>query len=569
MLEALDVAIAMRGVLRTAVQQEQLEAELVSAATSRLNGLLHGFGILGEAQVRLAEKSDNQPIFALSINGNHCRHDEQLFVRIYASLLQKHLSEQMNDEVVMTWASSLVRSDIHGKQDFIQFICLACEEILKIRPSLLLHSPQIISYRQLLARHWAEVPEAEWLRLIFAQLLDLGLSFADTATVASTLKDAVQVSDDPDEVIEALISSLQPQEIEVRLAPGYLRVITESDKATKERIFAGMRDWFFYELGLVLPDFRLVTDEQLSPGNFAFRVNHVLTLPRVGLAAGEVFLDAEPDRLQALGIDGVVNITHPVYRREASVIRQQDSAVAEGAGITPRTPLGFLVLCLSAEIRSNAAALLSERAVRNALNRVNSIFPALIEGASARCSIPRLTRVLRELISEEVSIRDLRQILQTILECDYVIADESALIIFDERIAFASAPSPGWQKSPAVLVTSVRRALKRYLSQKYARGESAIRTYLLDPHVEQKLTAHSRATEPLTEKDVEGIIEAVQSEVKGWQGAALPPVLTNTEVRRPFRQIIAPVFPSLPVVAYQELSPEANIQPVSRISLGA
>jgi type III secretory pathway component EscV len=92
-------------------------------------------------------------------------------------------------------------------------------------------------------------------------------------------------------------------------------------------------------------------------------------------------------------------------------------------------------------------------------------------------------------------------------------------------------------------------------------------TCLVDPEVEKMLAADENGRAPLNESDCERILAAAKAEIQAHPEGVLFTVLTTTEARRPFRELLAPVYPWLPVVAYQELSPDLNIQPVARISL--
>jgi type III secretion protein V len=222
---------------------------------------------------------------------------------------------------------------------------------------------------------------------------------------------------------------------------------------------------------------------------------------------------------------------------------------------------------MSCELRQHAAALLLRVAVERAFESLAQALPSLIAIARTRISVSQLARVMRELLAEEVSVRNLPRIIETILDCDYILADEARQIVFDERLAFLDEPPSDWKNDPVPLAASIRRAFKRYLSHKYTRGQSTMITCLLDPKMEEQLAAHASGTSPLNDTDLERIIAAARSEIEPLLASSQPTVLTSTEARRPFRKLIGPIFPWLPVVAFQELSPEMNIQPVARITV--
>jgi type III secretion protein V len=114
------------------------------------------------------------------------------------------------------------------------------------------------------------------------------------------------------------------------------------------------------------------------------------------------------------------------------------------------------------------------------------------------------------------------------------------------------------------LADAVRVSRHRYISHKYTRGQSSLLVLLLDPAIERRILASG--AQPLTLDERERLWAAVEAEYKGAHAAGVS-ILTDMQVRRAVRTLLRPRFPGLPVLAYQELSPTLNIQPLARISL--
>jgi type III secretion protein V len=119
--------------------------------------------------------------------------------------------------------------------------------------------------------------------------------------------------------------------------------------------------------------------------------------------------------------------------------------------------------------------------------------------------------------------------------------------------------------TPADYSNFVRISLKNYISHKYSKGSNSLIVYLLDATIERRIG--EIAGRPLTSEEKARLKAAVSSEV-GVLGASTqtPVLLTTMEVRRTLRKLIEQDFPNLPVLSYQELSPDTNIQPIARIS---
>src|SRR5690606_894356 len=99
-------------------------------------------------------------------------------------------------------------------------------------------------------------------------------------------------------------------------------------------------------------------------------------------------------------------------------------------------------------------------------------------------------RVLRELLKDKISIRDLKGIMEAILGIkDSIKAD------FNEKIIFIPSPftplfslgeaSMPDQPDPSLFAESIRVSQKKYISQKYSKGQGTLWVYLLDPELEK------------------------------------------------------------------------------------
>ena len=96
------------------------------------------------------------------------------------------------------------------------------------------------------------------------------------------------------------------------------------------------------------------------------------------------------------------------------------------------------------------------------LEQLEQAFPALVKEVVPKAVSPfQLTDIMRRLVEEEISIRDLRSVLQALAEWGQV---ESDTVMRTEY---------------------VRNALKRYISHKYTRGGNTLVVYLLDPQIEE------------------------------------------------------------------------------------
>ncbi|MEL6184275.1 MAG: type III secretion system export apparatus subunit SctV [Myxococcota bacterium] len=310
-----------------------------------------------------------------------------------------------------------------------------------------------------------------------------------------------------------------------------------------------MRDGLFYELGVRFPGIRVRGNESDMPsGSYLVMINEI-PLVMGTVSEDKVLVNDTVERLRLLNIEGEP-ATNPANGNECAWIESQFQEVAEQAGLTTWDATGYIVLHLSSVLRKNGAEFVGIQETMNMLEQLEQAFPALVKETVPKVVSPfQLTDILRRLIEEEISIRDLRSILQALAEWGQV------------------------EHDTVMLTEYVRAALKRYISHKYTRGQNTLIVYLLDPQIEETVRSSIQHTSSgsylaLEPEITQEILSAVRTEVGSLPPTAQNPViLTTMEIRRYFRKLVELEFPHLAVLSYQELSPDMNIQPIARISL--
>lgn len=324
---------------------------------------------------------------------------------------------------------------------------------------------------------------------------------------------------------------------------------TDNNKFLGEMI-PMMRDGLFYELGVKFPGIRVRGNESdLPEGTYIIMINEI------PIVSGQVSLDKvlvndTVDRLTLLNIKGEEAI-NPANGSECAWISSEFTSIAEQAGLTTWDAAGYMVLHLSSVLRKNSAEFVGIQEVQNMLEQLEQAFPALVKEVVPKAvSHFQLTDILRRLVEEEISVRDLRSVLQALAEWGQV------------------------ENDTVMLTEYVRNALKRYISHKYTRGGNTLVVYLLDPQIEETVRSAIQHTQSgsylaLEPEVTQEILTAVRSEVGNLPPTAQNPViLTTMEIRRYFRKLVELEFPHLAVLSYQELSPDMNIQPIARVTLG-
>jgi len=309
-----------------------------------------------------------------------------------------------------------------------------------------------------------------------------------------------------------------------------------------------MRDGLFIELGVRFPGVRARGNSSLPPGAYQVQINEVPVV--TGQATlGHVLVNDTVDRLRLMNIQGFEAI-NPATRQPAAWVPEQHRDTLEAAGLTTWDVPGYIILHVAAVLRRNAREFVGVQETQTMLEQLEKAFPAIVKEVIPKVvNVLKLTDILQRLVEEEISIRDLRGILQALAEYGQVEADN------------------------VMLTEHVRASQRRYISHKYARGSGTLVVYLLDPNIEEAIRGSIKRTSAgahlaLEPELAQEIVQAVRSECGHLPPSAQRPViLTAMDIRRYVRKLLEYEFnPSFSVLSYQELSPELNIQPVARIS---
>ena len=550
--------------------------KLAWQVSSDLTLLLSDLGIPGKAEVEI--QTINSPHnLRVFVAGTEVRFSLTLVQRIHDYFSPTGVNAPTLDT---HWGPQVVQLIAEDNQ--AAFFSTLIVEAIKEDLGVLLGDAQTAAYLKFGEASIAGVSklDPERVQYILWVLLKLKLSLKDPYRVLKLIEEWLR-DRRPHEVAEELVTRLCPGKIQIAINPDYLKEIAKAPSADKLEFDAQVKqrlqmlsDGLFFELGIRLPDIEVITSPTIRDAAFTIKINHVTSAPFPALPAGQLLVNDTVERLKAIGVEGS-RALNPANGNECSVVSSADFGKVSNDKLWIWTPFEFIVLSASAELRRNAWRLLHLEAVEHELAMLHAAFPDLVMATLTNTSLPLVTQIARALIREEVSIRDLRAILERILSYDYTVADAREFIIFDDRLTFSIEPPPKEDHHPQHYAQYVRLGLKQYLTHKLSRGQNTLHVFMLTQELEKQLIDHMAAeqgrpgTARLTTDDHEAILTAARSEFDNTTQAGAPIILTISEIRSLIRELLAPEFPAVSVVAYDELRPDSNIQRIGTISLAA
>lgn len=308
-----------------------------------------------------------------------------------------------------------------------------------------------------------------------------------------------------------------------------------------------MRHALYQDLGIRFPGIHVRTDSNsLEPNEYSIFLNEV-PIVRGRVIENSVLTNESEETLRRYNLP--FTTSKNMIGTAALWVENRYVEVLKKAGIKYWKPLDVMILHLSQFYKQYASEFIGIQEVRAILEFVEKSFPDLVKEVTRLVPLQKLTEIFRRLVQEQVSIKDLRTILESLSEWAQT------------------------EKDTVLLTEYVRSSLKRYISYKYSLGQTVLSVYLLDPEIEDMIRGAIKQTSAgsylaLDPDSVQLILHAMRGVIVPTPPGGQPPVLlTAIDVRRFTRKLIEGDFPDLPVVSYQEIVPEVRIQPLGRIQL--
>ena len=308
-----------------------------------------------------------------------------------------------------------------------------------------------------------------------------------------------------------------------------------------------VRRALYHDLGVPFPGINLSLDPALKDGRYRLLVNEV-PVSEGALRKGFVFALEDPENLTATGI--AFETGRPFLSgHETCWVKEEDKQRLNESGVRSLDLGGVLSYHLSGVLRRYAHEFLSLQETRLLFDHMEKEAPELVKEVQRVLPLQKITDVLQRLVQEGISIRDLKRITQTLIE-------------WGQK-----------EKDTVLLVEYVRAALSRYISYKFSGGQNIVAAYLLDPSLEEKIRKSVRQTsggsylamDPSTVRSILAVVKRTIGDLN--KIPQKPVIIVSVDIRRYFRKMIEKDYYELPVLSFQELSAEINIQPLGRMKL--
>lgn len=344
---------------------------------------------------------------------------------------------------------------------------------------------------------------------------------------------------------ESVVSLLQVDPIELEFGYGIIPLADVNQGGDLLDRVVMIRRQLALELGMIVPVIRLRDNIQLNSNEY------VIKIKGVEVAKGELmfdhFLAMNPGGVEE-EIDGI-ETREPAFGLPAKWITEDQREKAEMLGYTVVDLPSIIATHLTEVIKKYAHELLGRQEVQTLIDNVKANYPAVVEELVPKLlTVGEIQKVLANLLRENVSIRDMVTILETLADYAPITRDTDMLTEY------------------------VRQALGRAITKRFI-GDYKPNVITIDPELEQKILDSVQRTEygsyiSLEPNIIQKIINSLYNYIENLTSTGQQPiVLTSPGVRPYFKKLTAQAFPTLIVLSYNELDPNVEVHSIGMITV--
>ena len=337
---------------------------------------------------------------------------------------------------------------------------------------------------------------------------------------------------------------IDPLEIEVGY--GLISLVDREQGGELLDRVRSIRRQFALEMGLVIPPIHIRDNLQLNASEYQ------VILKGVKVASAELMVNhylAMDSGDATRKIEGI-ETKEPVFGLSAFWIPDSKKEEAKLAGYTVVDNVTIMSTHLSEILRNHASELLGRQEIQNLLDNLSKSYPKVVEELVPNLlSLGNVQKVLQNLLDEQISVRDLLTIVETL--ADY-------------------APVT---KDPELLTEYVRHKLSRSIISPYIGKDGILKLITMGQDIEDVLLKGIQKTEhgsylSIDPKLADPIITSIKMETEKAMAKNIQPILiASPSVRRHLKKMIEHFIPSLIVLSQSELLSDMKFKSIGEVSL--
>jgi len=383
----------------------------------------------------------------------------------------------------------------------------------------------------------------------FAFLLLSGVAYlVSKIAVEKKVEEVEEAAVQAAEEDQGQITSIRPLDmLELEVGYGLVPMVDANQQGELLERIRSIRKQVAERMGFIVPPIHIHDNLQLKPYEYNILINGA----KVGggeLAGQYLAMDSGGATGQIEGL----KTTEPVFGLPAIWIKGKEREQAQVSGYTVVDNTTILATHISETIKKHAHELVGRQELQALLDGIAATLPKVVEElVPSLLSLGTVLRVVKNLLKENVSIRDFRSILETL--ADY----------------------GGVTKDPEMLTEFVRQSLGRYIVEQYKREDDTLCVLTMDREVEETIADAVQLSEQGSYLAIEPgaaqrILATIRKNADQFDGAgALPVLMATPTIRRHVKKLTERYMPNLAVISHNEIPPNIKIQSLGVVVLNA
>lgn len=351
-------------------------------------------------------------------------------------------------------------------------------------------------------------------------------------------------TEDKEEKIEGY---LQVDPVEVEIGYGLISLVDDSQGGYLFQKISSTRKFVAVEFGVLIPPVRVRDNLQLRPNEYIIKIKGNT------VAHYEIYAD----RFLAMNSGNITDklsgipTKDPAFGLDGYWVSNQEKDKAELLGYTVVDAVSVLSTHLQETIKKHFDKIISRQSVKQLLENLKEDYPAVIEDISPDIlPLGTIQKVLQSLLRELIPIKDLVQILESLIDYSKV------------------------TKNIEVLTEYVRHSLGETISSLYKDSNNIIHAAAIGENLEEYITnslaqqGDSTQTLGLTPEMLQNLNAVINKQLDEFRNLGYMPILITSATIRPYLfKLIHTTFPDVAILSFTELPANIEIEFIGKIEV--
>ncbi|MBZ0182638.1 MAG: flagellar biosynthesis protein FlhA [Melioribacteraceae bacterium] len=381
----------------------------------------------------------------------------------------------------------------------------------------------------------------------------LSISLGAATFIINKQKKVEKINDEPEEVIapenkeEKVEEYLQVDPIEVEIGYGLISLVDENQGGNLFQKIASTRKFIALEYGVLVPPVRVRDNLQLNPNEYIIKIKGNVV----------AHFDIYSDRYLAMNPGGIdeelagIPTTDPAFNLAAIWITEQEKDKAELLGYTVVDSISVLSTHLQETIKKNFDKILTRQSVKQLLENLKKEYPAVIEDINPDAlPLGTIQKVLQNLLRELIPIKDLVQILESLIDYAKVTKNIDVLSEYVRHSLGDTIANLYKDHNGIIHAAAIGDNLEDHITSALANNKDSVQSLGLTPEMLQKLN-----------QSIHNLV--MQFREYGY----IPVFITSATIRPYFFKLINSTFPDVILLSYTELPANVDIEFIGKVEV--